>query len=86
MNYRMIGFVIGRILLVESALMALPLLTAALYREPLGPFLIPVLLLAGIGVLLGGKNPGRCPSTPGMAWRWYLWHGLPCPCSALCPL
>ena len=57
MNYRMIGFVIGRILLVESALMALPLLTAALYREPLGPFLIPVLLLAGIGVLLGGKKP-----------------------------
>ena len=58
MNYRMIGYVIGRILLVESALMALPLLTAGIYREPLLPFLIPMLLLAGVGILLGWKQPG----------------------------
>ena len=33
MNYRVIGYVIGRILLVEAALMALPLLTAGIYQE-----------------------------------------------------
>lgn len=50
MNYRMIGFVIGRILWTEAALLLLPALTALLYREPLLPFLVPValLLLAGI--------------------------------------
>lgn len=57
MNYQMIGFVIGRILLVEAALMALPLLTAALYHEPLLPFLLPMLLLACVGLALGGKRP-----------------------------
>ena len=59
MNYRMIGYVIGRILLVEAVLMALPLLTAGIYRESLMPFLVPMLLLAGIGLLLGGKKPGQ---------------------------
>ena len=46
----MIGFVIGRILWTEAALLLLPALTALLYREPLLPFLVPValLLLAGI--------------------------------------
>ena len=33
MNYQMIGFVIGRILLVEAALMAVPALTAGIYGE-----------------------------------------------------
>ena len=59
MNYRVIGYVIGRILLVEAALMALPLLTAGIYRESPLPFLIPMALLAGIGALLGWKRPGQ---------------------------
>lgn len=59
MNYRMIGYVIGRILLVEAVLMALPLLTAGIYHEPPLPFLIPMLLLAAVGLLLGGKKPGQ---------------------------
>ena len=57
MNYRMIGYVIGRILLVEAVLMALPLLTAGIYRESPLPFLIPMLLLAAVGLLLGGRKP-----------------------------
>lgn len=59
MNYQMIGFVIGRILLVEAVLMALPLLTAGLYREALTPFLVPMLLLACVGLILGGRKPER---------------------------
>ena len=34
MNTRMIGFLLGRILMVEAGLLALPLLTALLYGEP----------------------------------------------------
>ncbi len=46
----MIGFVIGRILWTEAALLLLPELTALLYGEPLLPFLGPIalLLLAGL--------------------------------------
>ena len=39
MNTRMIGFLLGRILMVEAGLLALPLLTALLYGEPLMPWL-----------------------------------------------
>ena len=35
MNTRMIGFLLGRILMVEAGLLALPLLTALLYGESL---------------------------------------------------
>ena len=59
MNYRMIGYVLGRILMVEGALMALPLVTAGIYGEPLTPFLIPILVLAAVGALLGLKKPGQ---------------------------
>ncbi len=41
----MIGFVIGRILWTEAALLLLPALVALLYGDPLVPFLAPVLLL-----------------------------------------
>ena len=33
MNYRMVGFILGRILLVESALMLLPLVVTLAYGE-----------------------------------------------------
>ena len=59
MNYRMIGFVIGRILLVEAALMAVPALVAAVYREPVEPFLAPIALLVLAGVLLSFRSPKR---------------------------
>ncbi|MDE6456434.1 MAG: TrkH family potassium uptake protein, partial [Dysosmobacter sp.] len=50
MNYQMIGFVIGRILWTEAALLLLPALTALLYGEPALPFLGPVLLLLAVGL------------------------------------
>ena len=50
MNYQMIGFVIGRILWTEAALLLLPALAAALYREPVLPFLGTVLLLLLAGL------------------------------------
>ena len=45
MNTRMIGFLLGRILMVEAGLLALPLLTALLYGEPLMPWLATICLL-----------------------------------------
>ena len=55
----MIGFVIGRILLTEAALLMLPTAVAAVYGEAVLPFLIPALLLAVIGLALGLKAPKR---------------------------
>ena len=59
MNYKMIGFVIGRILVTEAALLALPLIVALLYGEAAYPFLIPMALLVLIGLLLGVRRPAR---------------------------
>ena len=42
MNYKMIGFVIGRILVTEAALLVLPLIVALLHGEAAHPFLIPM--------------------------------------------
>ncbi len=50
MNYQMIGFVIGRILWTEAALLLLPALVALLYGESALPFLGPILLLALAGI------------------------------------
>ena len=41
----MISFAIGRILLTEAALLLLPAVTALLYRESPGPFLVTALVL-----------------------------------------
>ncbi len=48
MNTRMIGFLLGRILMVEAGLLALPLLTALLYGESLMPWLATMLVLAAM--------------------------------------
>lgn len=50
MNYQMIGFVIGRILWTEAALLLLPALAALLYGESAIPFLVPILLLLIAGL------------------------------------
>ncbi len=57
MNRRMIAYILGRILLVEAALLALPMLVAILYKESAEPFLIPMLALVLCGVLLGRITP-----------------------------
>ena len=59
MNYQMIGFVIGRILLSEAALMVLPVLVALLYGESVLPFLLPILALVLVGGALGLPRPKR---------------------------
>jgi len=58
-NYRMIGFVLGRILMAEAALLLLPMLVALLYGESLLPFFAPAVLLAMVGWLMGYRMPQR---------------------------
>lgn len=57
MNRRMIAYILGRILLVEAALLTLPMLVALTYRESAEPFLIPMLTLILCGILLGRISP-----------------------------
>ncbi len=59
MNYRIIGFVIGRIPLVEAALLLLPMAVGLGYGESPVPFLIPMALLAVIGGLLSFRKPAH---------------------------
>ena len=59
MNTRMIGFVLGRILLTEAGLLALPLVTALLYRESPLPWLATIVLLLLCGGALGLRRPER---------------------------
>ena len=51
MNIRMVLRTLGYVLGAESALLLLPLLTAALYRENPVPFLIPLLALGTVSEL-----------------------------------
>ena len=57
MNYRVICFAIGRILLVEAALLLLPMAVGVGYGESPVPFLIPIALLVLCGGLLSFKKP-----------------------------
>ena len=55
----MIGFVIGRILLTEAILLAVPLMTAVVYGEALKPFLITMLLLIAVGAVMCRRKPKK---------------------------
>ena len=59
MNYKMVGFVLGRIFLIEAALMLFPMGCAAIYGEwaSLPAFLIPVLILLVLGLAASLKSP-----------------------------
>ena len=59
MNIKMMRYVLGRLLLVESALMALPLLVMIIYGEysQLHAMLIPMAALAALGVLATSFKP-----------------------------
>lgn len=52
MNYRMIGQILGRVLLVEAALMVLPLVAGLFYHEDPSPFLITIAVTALAGFVL----------------------------------
>ena len=58
MNYRVIRYVIGKILIIEAGLLLLPLFVCIGYREPfLKEFGIPILLLLLCGLPFGMKEP-----------------------------
>ncbi len=59
MNYKMVGFVLGRIFWIEAGLMLCPMLCAMLYGEGdvVQAFLGPALALWALGALLGWRAP-----------------------------
>ena len=58
MNYRMVLYVLGRIFLVEAALLVIPLACALLYGENTWLyFLIPIAALVLLGGALGLRRP-----------------------------
>ena len=59
MNYRVICFAISRILLVEAALLLLPMAVGLGYGESPIPFLIPMALLLLCGGLLSFRKPSQ---------------------------
>ncbi len=62
MNYKKIGVVLGKIMILESALMAAPLLVSFIYKETLRQklaFLIPIAALLALGLLLQLLKPKR---------------------------
>ena len=52
MNKRVIVYVLGAVLLIEAALMLLPLLVAVIYREKNGWYFLWVLLGAACGAMI----------------------------------
>ncbi len=62
MNYKKLGAVLGKIMILESVLMTAPLVVSFIYRESLThklAFLIPILILAALGLLLQLPKPKR---------------------------
>ncbi len=59
MNYRMMLYIMGRIMQVEALLLLIPMLVAVLYQEPVTAFLATILLLAAIGTLMTLRPPKR---------------------------
>ena len=59
MNYRMIAYVLGRIGLIEAALLAVPLAVALLYGETalLTAWLAPIAVLILLGLAVGLRTP-----------------------------
>jgi trk system potassium uptake protein TrkH len=49
MNYRMIAFILGRVLMILAALLLLPLVAALIFGEPVLPFAVTILLTALCG-------------------------------------
>ena len=49
MNYRMIAYILGRVLLIMAGLLLLPLIAALVYAEPVLPFVVTILLTALCG-------------------------------------
>lgn len=62
MNYKKLGKILGKIMILESILMIAPLIVSFVYNEDLRHklgFIVPIILLAFIGFLLQLTNPKR---------------------------
>ena len=57
MNYRMIAFILSRVLLIMAALLLLPLITALVYGESIRPFAVTIALTAACGGALALLPP-----------------------------
>lgn len=58
MNFRMIRYIMGRLLLIEAALMASGVIVAAIYRdEALTAFVFSILIVLAFGALCCAKKP-----------------------------
>ena len=54
MNYKQLGKILGKIMILEGVLMLAPLVVALIYKESfvqILAFLIPIIAVAGIGFL-----------------------------------
>ncbi len=52
MNYRMIGYLLGVILMIEAALLLLPMLVALIYGESALPFLFTIAIILAVSIPL----------------------------------
>ena len=62
MNYKKLGEILGKIMVLESILMVAPLIVSIVYKEDVWhklAFIIPIILLAGIGLALQLPKPKR---------------------------
>ena len=62
MNYKLLGRILGKIMILEGALMLAPFLVSLIYREGARnvlAFLIPLVALAAVGALLQLPKPRR---------------------------
>lgn len=59
MNYRMLGYLFGILMTIEAALLTLPMVTAAIYRESCLPFLYTIALLLALAIPLILLRPRR---------------------------
>ena len=62
MNYKKLGQILGKIMILEGVLMIAPLIVSFVYKENIEHvlgFLIPIILLVGIGFLLQLLKPKR---------------------------
>ncbi len=73
MNIRAIENILGKALLAEAALLMLPLATAAVYREPVSPFLYTIIILLLIG---GGLNVPKPDTSDLFAREGFVCVGL----------
>ena len=51
MNGKLVTKILGKIMILEGILMALPLIVSIIYDENIYAFLIPMVILIGIGYL-----------------------------------